>query len=97
MLAYLFWKEEFRRNYWLIGQFVVIFLSINDVLVSMALGCSEPNAQKDHQVFAHHYTRTVYLFIASFVVDTFLHFGRYLYVLWTQANDFLAPKPICKV
>ncbi|VDO06043.1 unnamed protein product [Rodentolepis nana] len=41
MLAYLFWKEEFRRNYWLIGQFVVIFISINDVLVSMALGCSE--------------------------------------------------------
>ncbi|VUZ47993.1 unnamed protein product [Hymenolepis diminuta] len=41
MLAYLFWKEQFRRNYWLIGQFVVLLISVTDVLVSMSFGCSE--------------------------------------------------------
>ncbi|VDM16347.1 unnamed protein product [Hydatigera taeniaeformis] len=39
--AFLFWREEFLRNRWLIGQFVVLAISFIDLLVSISTGCFE--------------------------------------------------------
>ncbi|CDS39492.1 two pore calcium channel protein 2 [Echinococcus multilocularis] len=41
LLAYMFWGEEFLRNKWLVGQFVVLAISFFDLLASISTGCSE--------------------------------------------------------
>lgn len=39
--AYLFWKSEFLRNRWLIGQFIVLIISFVDLAASISTKCSE--------------------------------------------------------